>query len=407
MASVLSMILAGGAGKRLSPLTAVRAKPAVPFGGQYRIIDFVLSNFVNSDLHKIYLVTQFKSHSLSKHVQRCWRIAGLSDKFIDTLPAQMWTGDDWYQGTADAIYQNIHHIASHNPDMVCVFGGDHIYTMDVRQMINQHENSDADLTVAAIPVPVNQAHNFGIIEIDDNSRMIGFQEKPKSKPKTIPGNPNYVLASMGNYVFNKDCLIRELEADAGVASSSHDFGKDIIPSFFPRAKVMIYDFSTNEISGDLNDGYWRDVGTLDSYWQANMDLLPSRPKINLYNQQWPINTYIPPYPPALIAYDQEFREGRINHSMMATGCIVNDVFLDNSVIGYNVNIGDQARISYSVILPNVKIGEGAEIRRAIIDKRSEIAPGAKIGVNIEEDRKRFKVTESGLVVVPRSTKVGF
>ncbi|MDB2384775.1 glucose-1-phosphate adenylyltransferase, partial [Endozoicomonas sp.] len=310
MSSILSIILAGGAGKRLSPLTAFRAKPAVFFGGQYRIIDFVLSNFVNSDLHKIYLVTQFKSHSLNTHIQRCWRIAGLPGKFIETLPAQMWTGYDWYQGTADAVYQNIYHIESNDPDIVCIFGGDHVYTMDVRQMISQHEQSNADLTVAAIPVPVDKAHHFGIIETDANGRMVGFQEKPKTRPKTIPGNPLYALASMGNYVFNKKCLLRELKADAATKNSSHDFGKDIIPSLFLRAKVMIYDFSTNSISGDLNDGYWRDVGTIDSYWQANMDLLSSKPPINLHNRQWPINTYIPPYPPALLTYDRAVREGR-------------------------------------------------------------------------------------------------
>ncbi|MDP0561182.1 MAG: glucose-1-phosphate adenylyltransferase [Candidatus Endonucleobacter sp. (ex Gigantidas childressi)] len=405
MGSVLSMILAGGAGSRLAPMTEYRAKPAVPFGGQYRIIDFVLSNFVNSDLHKIYLVTQFKSHSLSKHVQRCWRIAGLSDKFIDTLPAQMWTGENWYQGTADAIYQNLHHIDYHRPDIVCVFGGDHIYKMDVRQMTSFHEKSNADLTVSAVPVPVSQAHHFGVIEVDKSGRMIGFQEKPTCKPKTIVGNPHYVLASMGNYVFNRNCLIEELQADNKIADSTHDFGKDIIPSLYPRAKVMVYDFTTNRIPGDNNDGYWRDVGTTDSYWQSNMDLLSSKPPINLHNQRWPINTYIPPYPPALIAYDRRVRAGQITNSMVGNGCIFNDIFMDHSVIGYNVRMGNLARISDSVILPNVVIGEGAEIRRAIIDKRAEIGAGVKIGVNTNDDRKRFTVTDSGLVVVSRGMKV--
>lgn len=294
MASVLSMILAGGAGSRLAPLTEQRAKPAVPFGGQYRIIDFVLSNFVNSDLHKIYLITQFKSHSLSKHLQRCWRIAGLAGKFIDMLPAQMRTGNDWYLGTADAIYQNLHHVERHNPDIVCVFSGDHIYTMNVRQMINYHTENGADLTVAAIPVPIGEACHFGVIEVNNDGRMIGFQEKPSTNPKTIPGNPNYVLASMGNYTFNRDCLEKELRMDSESSNSAHDFGRDIIPSLFPRAKVMVYDFTANNIPGDHNDGYWRDVGTTDTYWQANMDLLSSKPPINLHNECWPINTYIPP-----------------------------------------------------------------------------------------------------------------
>lgn len=402
------MILAGGEGSRLAPLTGARAKSAVPFGGQYRIIDFVLSNFVNSDLHKIYLITQFKSHSLSKHLQRCWRIAGLSDKFIDMLPAQMNTGSDWYQGTADAVYQNLNHIESHRPDLVCVFGGDHIYTMDVRDMVSCHEQNKADLTVTAIPVPVEQAHHFGIIEVDIDGRMVGFAEKPKDNVKTIPGNPGYVLASMGNYVFTRECLVRELLEDHGNELSDHDFGKDIIPSLYPRAKVMVYDFSKNLIPGkQRNNGYWRDVGNIDSYWEANMDLLSKEPPIDLHNQDWPIRTYIPPYPPALIAYNPEAREGQINNSMIGVGCVCQDIFMQNSVVGYNVKIGDNASITDSVILPNVTIGQDVVLNRVIVDKRVRMAPGTRIGVNREEDMKRFKVTESGLVVVPSGVEIGF
>ncbi len=407
MASILSMILAGGEGSRLSPLTTKRAKPAVPFGGQYRIIDFVLSNFVNSDLHQIYVLTQFKSHSLSKHIQRCWRIAGLTDKFIDTLPAQMMTGPNWYVGTADAIYQNLELIDSANPDLVCIFGGDHIYTMDVRSMVNFHEEQEAVLTVAAIPVPVSEAHHFGVIEVNDQGQMVGFEEKPQSNPKTIPGNPHYVLASMGNYVFNRETLERELVADSKDTDSDHDFGKNIIPGLFPQEKVMVYNFANNEVPGATRQGYWRDVGTIDAYWEANMDLLSSKPPIDLHNLKWPINTYIPPYPPALIDYHRDRREGQINNSMIGTGCVFSDVFMDNTITGYNVVIGNKARISDSVILPNVKIGAGCIIRKVIIDKRVEIAPGTQIGVNLEEDRKRFKVTESGIVVIPRRAKVGF
>ncbi len=407
MASVLSMILAGGEGARLAPLTESRAKPAVPFGGQYRIIDFVLSNFVNSDLHKIYLITQFKSHSLSKHLQRCWRIAGLADKFIDTLPAQMNTGSDWYQGTADAVYQNLNHIESHNPELVCIFGGDHIYTMDVRHMVSFHAKQGADLTVAAIPVPVEQAHHFGIIEVDDQGRMVGFAEKPTENVRTIPGNPGFVLASMGNYVFNKDCLVQELKSDHENTLSDHDFGKDIIPSLFPRAKVMVYDFSCNVVPGGKNNGYWRDVGNIDSFWQANMDLLSQDPPVNLHNQDWPIRTYIPPYPPALIAFNRNEHEGQINNSMVSVGCVFHDVSMQRSVVGYNVKIGDHTRITESVILPNVKIGKDVVLNRVIVDKRVQIAPGTRIGVDREEDMKRFKVTESGLVVIPRGAKVGF
>ena len=317
------------------------------------------------------------------------------------------TGNDWYQGTADAVYQNMHHIESHNPDHVCVFGGDHIYTMDVRDMIQEHEHNDADLTVAAIPVPVDQAHHFGIIEIDDTGRMIGFEEKPKTNPKTIPGRPDYVLASMGNYVFTKKCLIKELVDDANNGQSDHDFGKNIIPSLYPRAKVMVYDFSQNETPGGFNNGYWRDVGTIDSFWEANMDLLSATPQIDLYNQKWPIRTYIPPYPPALLAYNRDCREGQINESMVGVGAIFDDVFMDRCIVGYNVKIHKRAQVEESVIMPNVTIGAGAVIRKAIIDKRAEIAPGTQIGVNIEDDMKRFHVTDSGLVVIPRGAKIGF
>lgn len=407
MSSILSMILAGGEGSRLAPLTGVRAKPAVPFGGHYRIIDFVLSNFVNSDLHQIYLITQFKSHSLSKHIQRCWRIAGLSDKFIDTLPAQMNTGSNWYQGTADAVYQNLTHIESLEPDHICVFGGDHIYTMDVREMINYHGENDAELTVAAIPVPVNQAHHFGIIEIDDTGRMIGFEEKPKTNVKTIPGNPDYVLASMGNYVFKRDCLVQELLDDHENELSDHDFGKDIIPSLYPRAKVMVYDFSKNSVPGGTNNGYWRDVGTLEAYWEANMDLLSQNPPINLHNQAWPIRTYLPPYPPALLTFDVANSNAQINNSMIGVGGCYNDIFMENSVVGYNVTIGQGTRVTDSVIMPNTKIGENVVLNRVIIDKRVTIAPGTQIGVDREADLARFKVTGSGLVVIPRGAKVGF
>ncbi|WP_087108817.1 glucose-1-phosphate adenylyltransferase [Parendozoicomonas haliclonae] len=407
MASVLSMILAGGEGTRLSPLTGKRAKPAVPFGGQYRIIDFVLSNFVNSDLHKIYLLTQFKSHSLNKHLQRCWRIAGLADKFIDTLPAQMNTGNHWYRGTADAIYQNLNQIESDNPDLVCIFGGDHIYTMNVRDMLNYHEQHNADLTVAAIPVPKEQAHHFGIIEIDEHHRMTGFVEKPKGEVKTIPGRPDYVLASMGNYIFARECLIRELEDDHANEESDHDFGKNIIPNLFPRAKVIVYDFSDNTVPGVSNSNYWRDVGTLESYWEANMDLLSDEPTVALNNLEWPINTYIPPFPPAKLSYKKGARNGQINNSMIGIGCEIQDCVIDHSILGYNIQVGKDSQIVDSIILPNSKIGAGVVLNRVIVDKRAEIAPGTKIGVNPEEDRKLYHVSDTGLIVIPRGARVGF
>ena len=272
---VLTMILAGGEGKRLSPLTKDRAKPAVPFGGRYRIIDFVMNNFINSDFYKIKILTQFKSDSLNRHITRTWPTSPITGHFIDLVPAQMRTGADWYKGTADAIYQNINLIKDENPKYVCVFGGDHIYKMNIRHMFKYHRKKGADLTVSGIPVPVEQAHHFGIMIVNDDWKIIGFQEKPKKNPATIPGQPDKVLASMGNYIFNKDVLVEELIADAGDKESGHDFGHNIIPNMYNKLNVYVYDFSRNFIKGmtESETGYWKDVGSIDAYWQANMDLL--------------------------------------------------------------------------------------------------------------------------------------
>lgn len=409
MSGILSMILAGGEGTRLAPLTSVRAKPAVPFGGNYRIIDFVLNNFVNSDLLQIFVLTQFKSHSLMKHMSRAWRVTGLTSRFIDPIPAQMQTGKHWYQGTADAIYQNLDLVEGMDPEIVCVFGGDHIYKMDVRQMINFHRDNKALLTVAAIPVPVDQADQFGIIEVDDNGKMIGFKEKPKDKPKEIPGKPGYVLASMGNYVFEAKALIESLKEDAQQVDSQHDFGHNIIPMLFDRGDVYVYDFSSNEIRGEPegSKGYWRDVGTLDSYYETNMDLISVVPPIDLYNRYWPLRSYHPALPPAKFVHDEANRTGQAISSMVSSGSIVSGSIIYHSVLGYNSHVHSHSYVEKSVIMGNNDIGRGCRIRRAIIDKNVVIAPNTIIGEDPEMDRKRFHVSAGGVVVIPKGARVGF
>ncbi|MEJ2042492.1 MAG: glucose-1-phosphate adenylyltransferase [Reinekea sp.] len=410
MSGILSMILAGGEGTRLAPLTSVRAKPAVPFGGNYRIIDFVLNNFVNSDLLQIFVLTQFKSHSLNKHMSRRWQISGLTNRFIDTIPAQMQMGKHWYQGTADAIYQNISLVEGLDPEVVCVFGGDHIYKMDVRQMIEFHRSyRGAKLTVAAIPVPVSQADQFGIIEVDENNRMIGFKEKPKADVKTIPGRPDYVLASMGNYVFTASTLVESLKADAEERDSLHDFGHNIIPKLYPTGDVYVYDFSTNHIRGepDGTNGYWRDVGTIDSLYEANMDLLEVVPPIDLYNRHWPMRSYHPAVPPAKFVHDQENRKGQAIGSIVSAGSIVSGSGVYHSILGYNTHIHSHAHIEDCVLLGNIDVGRSSRITKAIIDKDVSIAPGTVIGENMEQDKERFHVSPNGIVVIPKGARVGF
>lgn len=408
MSGILTMILAGGEGKRLSPLTELRAKPAVPFGGNYRIIDFVLNNFVNSDLLQIFVLTQFKSHSLMKHLSKRWRVTGLTNRFIDPIPASMQTGKHWYQGTADAIYQNLNLIKGVDPEIVCVFGGDHIYKMDVRQMIDFHNQKQAKLTVAAIPVDIKDAHHFGIIEVDDHGKMIGFEEKPQSNPKCIPGQPDKVLASMGNYVFDSPSLVHELQIDAVNDQSSHDFGGDIIPKMFPSGDVYVYDFSTNRIRGEKEDScYWRDVGTIESYYQANMDLISLNPPIDLYNRYWPLRSYHPALPPAKFVHDEEHRTGQAISSMVAAGSIISGSIVTQSVVGFNVHVHSHTYIDQCVIMGNNDIGRNCRISRAIIDKNVTIAPGTIIGENIDDDKARFHVSAEGIVVIPKGTKVGF
>jgi glucose-1-phosphate adenylyltransferase len=401
---VLVMILAGGEGRRLYPLTKDRAKPAVPFGGRYRIIDFVMNNFINSGFYRIKILTQFKSDSLNKHISRTWPASTISGHFIDLVPAQMRTGADWYRGTADAIYQNKNLIEDENPKYVCVFGGDHIYKMDVKHMVKYHRKKGSDLTISAIPVPVEEACNFGVMVIDDDWKLIGFQEKPKQNPATIPGQPDKILASMGNYIFNKDVLVEEIFADAVKNSSGHDFGHDIIPNMVNRLNVYVYDFSRNFIKGmtDSEKGYWKDVGSLEAYWKANMDLLEALPEFDLYNQEWPIRTENRNLPPAKFIWKESERIGMATNSLVSEGCVVSGGQIDRCILSFSVRINSFAHVEDSIIFENVNIGRYSKIKKAIIDKGVFIPPYTEIGYNHEQDlSKGFHVSETGITVVPK------
>ncbi|MCQ1059303.1 glucose-1-phosphate adenylyltransferase [Photobacterium sp. ZSDE20] len=405
MAGVLGMILAGGEGSRLRPLTDTRTKPAVPFGGSYRLIDFALNNFLNADLMKIYVLTQFKSQSLYVHMKKGWNVSGITGRFIDPIPAQMRMGKRWYDGTADAIYQNMRFMQLEEPDQVCIFGSDHIYKMDVKQMLDFHLDKKADLTVAALRMPLSEASSFGVIEVDENGCMVGFEEKPEN-PKSIPGDPENALVSMGNYIFETDVLCKELEEDAVNEESSHDFGKDIIPKLFPQGKVFVYDFMTNIIPGEKTAGYWRDVGTIESYWQAHMDLLSEDAPFSLYNRQWQLHTYYPPLPPATLL-DSDDCKVDTNNCMISAGSYIRGAKVYKSVLGFRTNVDQNTFISESVILGDVKIGANCSIRRAIIDKNVMIAPGTVIGENLEEDKKHYHVSDEGIVVIPKGAKIGY
>ncbi|PSW04303.1 glucose-1-phosphate adenylyltransferase [Photobacterium lipolyticum] len=405
MSGVLAMILAGGEGSRLRPLTEGRSKPAVPFGGSYRLIDFALNNFVNADFLQIYVLTQFKSQSLYKHMKKGWSLSGITDRFIDPIPAQMRRNKRWYSGTADAIYQNIAFIEIAAPDQVCIFGSDHIYKMDVKQMLDYHKAQKAELTVSAIKMPLSEASSFGVIEVDKEGRMIGFEEKP-ANPKSIPNDPDHALVSMGNYIFETETLLHELEEDGNDDNSSHDFGKDIIPKLYPKGRVFVYDFSTNVIEGETDQVYWRDVGTIDAYWQAHMDLLSEAPPFSLYNRNWPLHSYYPPLPPATFL-DCDCCKVDVNNSLISNGSYIRGAKVHNSVLGFSCNIGHCSTVSESVILGDVKIGENCSIRRAILDKDVQIASGTVIGENLEEDRKKYHVSDEGIVVIPKGAKIGF
>ena len=401
----LVMILAGGEGKRLYPLTKDRAKPAVPFGGRYRIIDFVLNNFINSGFFKIKVLTQYKSDSLNKHITRGWALSPFLNQYVDLAPAQMRTGSDWYRGTADAIYQNVFHITDEDPDYVCIFGGDHIYKMDVSQMLDYHKEKGADLSISAIPIPISEAHEFGIIEVDDDWRLINFVEKPKDKPKSIPGNHDMCLASMGNYIFNKNILLEALNRDEEIKESSHDFGKNVIPMLLRDGKkIYIYNFNDNSFPGmtDTERGYWRDVGSIDAYWQANMDLLAYDPELNLYSQDWPLRTFNYNYPPAKFIWEEGERVGMATNSMVSEGCVVSGGGLSRCVLSPKVKVNSYSQISESILMENVEIGRHSKIKKAIIDKNVIVPPNTRIGFNHEEDIKRgFHVSPNGVTVVPK------
>lgn len=401
----LGIVLAGGRGERLYPLTEDRAKPAVPFGGKYRIIDFVLSNFVNSGIQSIYVLTQFKAQSLIEHLEVGWRLAGFAnDHFITIVPAQMRVGKEWYQGTADAVYQNLYLIERHNPGFVAVFGGDHIYRMNIRQMIEEHRANNSGATVAALPVAIETAHQFGVIEVNDHWQIVGFEEKPQ-RPKPIPGEPEHALVSMGNYIFNADLLARCLKEDAKHTDSRHDFGKDILPGLLGKRKLFAYDFRRNRIPLPLKGeepSYWRDVGTIEAFYEANMDLRSVDPSFNLYNRSWPLRTVAYDNPPAKFVFDDEGRRGVAINSIVGEGTIISGSSIHGSVIGRNVRIHSYCSIEDSVVMAWAEMGRGCRIRRAIIDKNNIIPPGTEIGYDAAKDRERYFVSESGIVVIPRA-----
>lgn len=412
MSGVLAMILAGGEGTRLMPLTKSRSKPSVPFGGSYRLIDFVLNNFVNSGIIRIFVITQYKSQSLYMHLKNGWTVSGIPNCFIDTIPAQMRTGKDWYKGTADAIYQNLTFIENEYPDNVCIFGSDHIYKMDIRQMLDFHTANKAELTVAAIRMPSKDvAKRFGVIEVDPTGRMIGFEEKPEV-PKEIPGDPGYSLVSMGNYIFKTDVLSQELREDALNDESSHDFGKDIIPNLFPRGHVYVYDLSNNAIEGEPKEVYWRDVGSIDAYFDAHMDLIGEHPVFSLMNLKWPLHTFYPPLPPAHFS-DTQKNHSYVSQSLISAGCFIDGAKISKSILGFRCEAGDGTQVEESVLIGDVKIGANCKIRRAIIDREVEIAPGFTLGYDLEADKKLLtdangpKISDRGIIVIPKGMKLGF
>jgi glucose-1-phosphate adenylyltransferase len=398
--------MAGGQGTRLYPLTRDRAKPAVPFGGKYRIVDFVLSNFVNSQIYSIYVMVQWRSQSLIEHLKDGWQFGRiLHDHFIVPVPAQMRLGESWYQGTADAIFQNLNLIDDFKPDLVAVFGADHIYRMDISQMIEFHTERKAAVTVATLPVMLEEANQFGILEVDSGLRIHAFMEKPESA-RPMPGAPGKCLASMGNYLFEPQVLLSALADDARNADSHHDFGRDLIPALINRVPVYAYNFMTNRIRGDSEENlsYWRDVGTIDAYYQANMDLRDAKPQLNLYNQFWPLRTAYYNQPPAKFVFNEHTRRGEALHSIISEGSIISGGSVRNSVLGRSVFVHSHSQLDDSVVMDYCEIGRYAKIRRAIIDKNVRIAEGEEIGYNPEHDRERFFVTDSGIVVIAKAPK---
>lgn len=392
----LALILAGGRGSRLKQLTMWRAKPAVPFGGKFRIIDFPLSNCINSGIRRIAVLTQYKAHSLIQHIHKGWGfLRGEFGEFVELLPAQQRIETSWYEGTADAVYQNLDIIRQHDPSYVLILAGDHIYKMDYGDMIAFHVESGADMTVGCLEVPLEAAKAFGVMAVDADSRVKEFQEKPE-QPAPMPGQPEVALASMGIYVFNTSFLYEQLIKDADMPGSSHDFGKDVIPAIIKRYRVMAFPFRDPETG---RQAYWRDVGTIDSYWESNLELIGVTPELNLYDEFWPIWTYQEQLPPAKFVFDDEDRRGMAVDSMVSGGCIISGSTVRHSLLFSNVKVHSYSYIKDTVVLPNVEIERDCRIRKAVIDKGCRVPPGTVIGENREEDAKRFYVSPGGVVLV--------
>ena len=403
MQDTLTIILAGGMGARLAPLTDNRAKPAVPFGGKYRIIDFTLTNCLHSGLRRILALTQYKSHSLQKHLRDGWSIFNPElGEYITVVPPQMRKGDKWYSGTADAIYQNLWLLSRSDAKYVVVLSGDHIYRMDYAPMLQRHKDTGADLSIACMEVPVAEPTNFGVMAIDENQRIVEFTEKP-AQPSTLPNDPEKSLASMGIYIFSTDALVDALEQDADNPDSNHDFGQDIIPKLIDKQKVYAHQFggSTGRVT---EDDYWRDVGTIDSLYQANMDLLQPVSPIDLYQRDWGIRTYEPQLPPARTTSSDTGNEGIFINSLISNGVLIAGGSVQNSVLSSNVKINDGATVSASILFDDVEVGEYSQLLNCIIDKHVKIPPRTKIGVNRAEDAARFTISDRGIVVVPESYK---
>jgi glucose-1-phosphate adenylyltransferase len=408
MPDVFGIVLAGGEGKRLAPLTADRAKPAVPFGGNYRLIDFALSNLVNAGYRQIVVLTQYKSHSLDRHISTTWRLSPLLGNYVAPVPAQMRRGPRWFSGSADAIYQNLNLLYDERPDIVAVFGADHIYRMDPRQMVDQHIESGAAVTVAALRAPLAEADQFGVVETAaDGQTISAFREKP-TDAVGLRDAPDQVFASMGNYVFSADALIDIVTADAEDETSKHDMGGSIVPALVERGDAHVYDFSRNEVPGasEVERGYWRDVGTLDAFYDAHMDLISVEPEFNLYNREWPILTWPDPLPPAKFIFDDDDgRRGMALDSMVCAGVVISGATVRRSVLSPGAHLHSYAEVEDSVLMQGVDVGRNAIVRRAIVDKNVRIAEGAQIGVDPEADRERFTISAGGVVVIPKGATV--